>query len=117
MNKPEQEREKLLAEAFHGEWSTGPAAEFARRAAAVARRRQGYRRGLVTVGAAAGIAAALVISLRHETAPSRGPAVRAAPTPAYEIISDDELIAQVHDRPLLVLPQENGAKKIVLLDR
>jgi hypothetical protein len=35
----------------------------------------------------------------------------------YEIISDDELVAELPDEAILVLPQENGTRKIVLLDR
>ena len=116
MNKHEPEREKMLAEAFHGEWSAGLAAGMARRAAAVARRRHAGRRALFATGTAAGIAAALILSLRHPAVmPRENPAAENS-TPAYEIISDDELLAQLKDQPLLVIRGENGAREFVLLD-
>jgi hypothetical protein len=117
MSEHPDRREKLLAEIFQGDWAAGPASAFARAAAAQARRRRQLRRGLAGASAVAAIAAGLVLgSLR------RGTHVRESATPpaaaaAYEIISDDELLAQLRDRPVLVLPQENGTRKIVLFDR
>ena len=115
MTKKREQQEKLLAETFHGDWSEGASAGFARTAAAAARRRHRTRRALVASGAAAGMAAAVLVSLFHRTnAPiEKFPTTKTRP--AYEIISDDELIARVQDRPLLVLPQENGTKQIVML--
>ena len=117
MNKNSGDREKLLAELFHGEWPDGPAAQFARRAAALARRRRRYRHAFIITGAAAGIIAVWAISLRHLPSPSPRTPVVASPAPAYEIISDDEFLAQLKDRPLLVTRGKNGAREFVVLDR
>jgi hypothetical protein len=116
MNKKREQNEKLLAETFAEDWSEGPTAAFAREAAILARRRLRARRTLVATSAAAGIAAALLISI-HRPAPSSpsAPVVARKATPAYEVIGDDELLARMHDRPLLILPGENGAKKIIVL--
>jgi hypothetical protein len=116
MNNPPDDRTRLLAEMLHGDWTSGPAAEMARRAAAHARLRRTVRRSAVAAGVVAAIAVTLFFSPRR---PALAPAsvVTTAAKPAYEIISDEELLATLRDRPLLVLPQENGTKKIVLLDR
>jgi hypothetical protein len=46
--------------------------------------------------------------------------VSIAPTPVavrgYEIISDDELLAQLQDQPVLVVKRANGTREITLLD-
>ncbi|HEY1111380.1 MAG TPA: hypothetical protein VGE76_22180, partial [Opitutaceae bacterium] len=39
----------------------------------------------------------------------------AAKPPGYEIVSDEEFFALLRDRPLLVLPEEKGPKKFVVL--
>ena len=115
MSDSPHNRAKLLADTLQGEWATGPAAAMAQRAAAHARNRRALKRASLALTAAAAIAGAVLVGSR-----TRLP-VAAPPAPAaqlgYEIISDDELLAQLKDRPLLVLPQENGTKKIVLLDR
>ena len=116
MTKHRDDRARLLAETFHDDWAGGPAAEFARRAARHARRRRRLRRGLAASGsvAVALMLGALVHSRRELPAKS---AFLVAPTPAYEIISDEELLAELHDRPLLVLPRENGSRDFVLLEQ
>jgi len=113
--EPEQRRTELLAAAFHGEWGEGPAAAFALQAAARARRhRRGRVVGMGLGTAAVAFAACLLVLRRPEAAPAARSAVSTR-QPGYEIISDDELLADLHDRPLLVLPQENGGRKIVVL--
>jgi hypothetical protein len=119
-NRPDN-RTRLLAETLEGEWTAGPAATMARRAAAHARRRRTIRRASVVLTSGALIATLLMVS-RRAPAPVAPLPARVAMAPAvaplgYEIISDEELLATLRDRPLLVLPQENGAKKIVVLDR
>ena len=55
--------------------------------------------------------------------PARHPAPRGRPARrasvgaarSYEIISDEELLAQLRDRPILVVRKENGSREIVLL--
>ena len=120
-NKPDP-RARLVAETFHEDWTGGPAALFARRAAAHARTRRAVRRALVAGGAVAGLAFVFFFSTRRTPfVPPPAPVVSAAPlapkAPAYEIISDAELATLLGERPLLILPLQGGAKKFVLLDR
>ncbi len=103
-------------ETLHGDWTAGPAAEMARRAAARARLRRAVRQSAPIVAAAAAIAVVMFFTTR-QPAPAPVASGATAANPGYEIISDDELLATLRDRPLLVLPQENGSKKIVVLDR
>jgi hypothetical protein len=113
IEKPDQ-RTSLLAEAFHENWNDGPIALYARQAAAHARQRRRWRHGLLA-GATAGVVAALMMMSVHRIVPVRiaGPL---KPAPAYEIISDEELLALLHDRPLLVVQKENGTRELVLLE-
>jgi hypothetical protein len=121
MNNRPDHRTRLLAETLDGEWATGPAAAMARRAAAHARRRRTAKRAALSLVGAAAVAAILLLAQRRPASIiSSSVAVVATPPaahPGYEIISDEELIATLRDRPLLVLPQENGPQKIVLLER
>lgn len=116
MNTPE-ERSKLVADAFHEDWASGPASALAQRAAAYARRRRRMRRTVATLGATGAIAAAVLITFIQSSRTRVAPPVSATPRPAYEIISDEQLLSELRDRPLLVLPQKNGAREIVLLER
>lgn len=131
MNKPSDSDDRLLADTFHDAWATGPAAAFARAAAAHARRR---RRAKQALASTAGIAAALLLGfalwprstpptpqVAAVTRPAALPLTpttppAAAPTRGYEVISDDELIARLNDRPFLAVEQANGGRKIVLLE-
>lgn len=113
MSLNEDKRTRLLAETFHGDWSDGPAAEFARRAAHSARRLR-RRRQTVLVASALTLVAFFALS-RRAAAPPSAPGRLVPVVPAYEIISDDELLTTLHDRPLLVLPQGKGPRKIVVL--
>ena len=117
MNDPHDRRAQLLAETLHGDWAGGPASAMARRAAALARRRRRLKHTAVTLAAAVALAAVMLVGNRARW-PLAAPRTPAAVVPrGYEIISDDELVALLRDRPLLVLPQEDGSKKLVLLDR
>jgi len=117
VNESRDPRTKLLAETLHGDWADGPAATMALRAAAHARRRRAVRGATAALGVAAMVAVFVFAFATRRPRPPLAPTVAAPAKPGYEIISDDELIALLKDRPLLVLPQENGAKRIVLLDR
>lgn len=111
-------RTKLLAETVHGDWAEGPVADFARRAAAHARRRRRLRRSFQAVGATVCLIVATFATYLHQ--PSRSRQNAKPPehkTPAYEIISDEELLTELHDRPLLAMKKENGTREFVLLDR
>ena len=115
MNSSPDQNEKLLAELFHDDWSGGTAADFARRAAAHARGRRRLR-SLAATGATAALALLFAFALTRRPTPARVVAPPAKPVAAYEIISDTELLAQLHDQPLLVVQKQNGAKEFVLLD-
>lgn len=116
MNSQQREREKMLAEAFHGEWSHGPSAQFAQRAAAAARRREGDRAMLLAAGAAAGIAATLLFSFRQTEAMRPSSATVPPAAASYEVISDAELLAKLTDRPLLVIRPGDRAAEFLLLE-
>ena len=112
MTERPDRHEKLLAETFHDDWTAG---DFARRAAAHARGRKQRRRALLTTAAlAAGLALAVLPRFAPvQTAPL---ATGAAEIPSgYEIISDEELLAQLRDRPVLSIQNDDGTQDIVLL--
>lgn len=115
MNKKDLSTDALLADLFHDDWSSSPPPPFARRAAAHARHRRQLRHVLVLTGTVAGIATLFFIAPRFTTPAAHQPAARHG-APACEIISDAELLAQLQDRPVLVLPEPDGSQIIVPLD-
>ena len=117
MTEPNDRNARLLAESFHDDWATGGAAQFACAAAAHARRRRRLRQALATGG---GVAAIAIVGFFASHRPgAMPPTIAAAPSLAqprgYEIISDDQLLAQLRDRSVLVVRKENGSREIVLL--
>lgn len=108
-------RTKLLAELFHEDWANGPVSDLARVAAAHARRRRRIRRSLVIAGSTAAFAIAGTLAYFRPT-PVK-PAALAKSSPAYEIISDEELLTLLHDRPLLVIPEQDGTRRFVVLEK
>ena len=122
-------RDALLADSFHEAWTSGAPAEFARAAARSARRRRAGFRAAAISATFATVALAWAVFVRPASrpssvppAPSRTAAVESAPARApapaargYEIISDEELLAQVRDRALLAVTRENGRREIVVL--
>jgi len=90
----------------------------AARAAANARRRYAARRG---IGVLSSVVALIVVVLLTQRFHSAEKTVRAdtdtpvAPTRGYTIISDQELLDSF--APLLILPDESGGRRIVLVDR
>lgn len=121
MTEKPDPRARLVAETFNDDWNSGPASALARHAAAHARRRRAMGRAVAAGGALAVVFTAFLVSARLRVPPTGpGPSnamPAAAVSPAFEIISDEELMAALRNRPLLVLPQETGARKFVLLDR
>jgi hypothetical protein len=103
-------REKLLLDLYHPDCPSGQAPTLARTAAAHARKRRRQKK----VGAAIACALLLTISATvHIYQPSAPQQIASARTaPAYEIISDAELLSLVEDRPLLVVLNENGSSQI-----
>lgn len=108
-------RTRLVADSWQGDWASGPAAGMAARAAAQARRRRGLRRTAVALASVSALSAVVFLGVRPPPVPSTPPAPVA--NRGYEIISDEEFVTLLRDRPLLVLPQETGAKKFVVLAR
>ena len=122
MNFRPDHEDRLLAEAFHPDWETGRTAEFARQAAAAVRRRRALRRSFCAAGVAAVVVLAALSHRRStpETIVSRPPenpraATARIQTVGYEIISDDQLLAELRDRPVLVVRQSNGTRSVVVL--
>jgi hypothetical protein len=115
MTEPRDPRDKLLAATLDGDWADGPTSALALRAARSVRRRRALRKTLGAVAGAALFAAALFLIFR--TGPAGDKAPKSEPLRGYTIISEEELLAALASRPALILPEETGAKKIVLLDR
>jgi hypothetical protein len=119
MPKKTTDREQLLAETFHGDWSSGPVSLFASRAAAAARRRRSIKSLALGSGTTLLVLAAVFVTA-HRTPPvthNTRIAVRPVPAPAYETISDAQLLALVNDRPLLLIQNDSdSARTIVALD-
>jgi hypothetical protein len=124
-NRPDRKAE-LLAETFHGDWMGGRAGDFARAAARHGRRRRQLHRAVTVLAASAAVFAAGFVALHHSTSPSAAVAAPrvsvptatppAIPARGYEIISDDELLAQLRDRPVLVVRKQDGRREIVVLE-
>src|SRR5436190_12267100 len=107
---------KLLAGVFHDDWAHGPAASFARAAAAHARRRRVMQRVLATSAATVVVVlSALIVSRSAKPTPRRPSSEAISSVRGYEIISDDELLSQLHDRPVLAVKRADGTQQIVLL--
>ncbi len=120
MNDHADPRARLVADSFHDNWADGPARGFARRAAAHARTRRAVRRAVAGGGALVAIVTVFFFAARRPATTSAGGELSAATAPAaraYEIISDQEFEELLRDRPLLILPQQNGGRTIVLLAR
>ncbi len=127
MNEKPDPRSRLLAETFSDDWDDGPGREFARRAAAQVRRRRRLLRVLPPAALAVAMMAALFSAQRgaprtfvrpeNVAAPARDGLIAPASkiSPAFEIISDDELFAELRTRPLLILPDRPAEQRYVVL--
>lgn len=115
MNEPPNPHTRLLAETFHNDWATGPARAMALRAAAQVRRRRLIRRSALAGAASCVVLAWIMFANRPRSTPTVAPVAVAPATPAFEIITDEQLFAELRDRSLLVLPNEKNGPRIVLL--
>lgn len=104
MNK----KEHLLAETI----GDGDGEICARTAAAHVRLRRVIRRTSLAAGASLAAVAALFLFRQSSPEP---PGVTPAPTSALEIISDQELLAQLKDQPVLFLKDQTGITGVIFL--
>lgn len=104
MNK----KEKLIADTLgNGEQAALAAAAHARR-----------HRATKHAGLVAGLVAAVVVILFVARQPIAQPSIavtQSTAKPVFEIISDQELLAQLKDQPILVLKDRTGITGIVFL--
>lgn len=117
--------DRLFAEVFHDDWNEGEASAAARRAASEVRRRVARRHALMSSGIAIALTlvAVLLATRSKEPAdtasnlPAKAPpaASRTSEARGYETIGDDQLIAELHDRAILVVEGPSGHKQITLL--
>jgi len=126
MSRKPDPKSRLIAELFHDDWVNGSTSRLALEAASHVRRRRSLRRAFM---AAALTPCALYVAflvarfgdLSGVKAIAQAPPERAVGAPAgpghkgYEIISDDELIADLRDRPLLVLGSLETGRQLVLI--
>ena len=122
------DRDRLLADAYHEDWTAGPAGALATHAARTVRGRRATRRLAAT--AAAGVLLAsgawwFSFSPERVAPPSARPvdfsrsissAQAETPPRGYEIISDAELMAYLRDQPAMILTGADGQRKVIWLD-
>jgi hypothetical protein len=122
------DRDRLLADTYHEDWTTGPAGALAMRAARTVRRRRSIRR----LASATATVALLLSGVwwftfspgRRASSPVRLvgssrsiPSAHAeSSTRGYEIISDAELMSYLQDQSVMILTGADGQKKIIWLD-
>jgi hypothetical protein len=122
------DRDRLLADTYHEDWTTSPASALAAHAARTVRRRRALRRLASAVAAitlfASGawwfsfsperrapspvrlVGSSPSIPLAHPESPARG----------YEIISDAELMSCLRDQSVIVFPDADGRTQVVWLN-
>ena len=124
------DRDRLLADTYYEDWTTGPASALATHAARTVRRRRAIRR-LATAATAIALfaggawwfaipqrsVAPLASHAREASlAASRTAATtNAAATRGYEIISDAELMSYLQDQSVIIFPDANGRTQVVWL--
>ena len=122
------DRDRLLVDTYHEDWTSGPARALAAHAARTVRRRRALRRLASSVAAITLFASgAWWFSFAPERlAPSSariaGPA-HSSPSAhlkssarGYEIISDAELMSYLLDQSVIVFPDADGRTQVVSLN-
>lgn len=117
--KKSDESAQLLTGVYHDDWAGGVTADFARQAATMARQRQARRKRHFATTLAIAAATALLLSVNHQSDPSvisKLPSeAPPAEIPGYEIISDEQLVAELRDQAILIIPNGEGGTKIVIV--
>jgi hypothetical protein len=121
------DRDRLLADTYHEDWTTGPASALAAHAAYTVRRRRTIRR-LASAVAAVTLLVSGVWWLSFTTERRVPPSVRIvgsshsipsahpeSPARGYEIISDAELMSYLQDQSVMVFPDADGRTQVVWL--
>ena len=118
MTNREHQEAKLVTDLFHTQWNEGSVAACARRAAAHARHRHTIRKSFIVAACVVLGGGMTFFSVFHWLAArSEIPLPRFTEnTRGYDIISDDELVAQLNDRPLLLVRRDSNSREIVILD-
>ncbi len=126
MNEEPDPRHRLIADLYQENWAQGPLGDLPVRAARQARRTRVHRRLAVVAVPLLALAAAVVLfqPSRPASVTPRVPAPaeiaaslpRTPSTRGFKVISDDELLADLHDRPLLILGSKDTGQHFVLLD-
>ena len=106
------DRDRLLADTYHEDWTTGPTNALAAQAAHTVRRRHALRR----LTSAAAAIAVFATGASWFAFPLRPTARVAAAQPGYESISDAELMSCLRNQSVMILSDTDGLKKIILLD-
>lgn len=118
MNDPHRDEARLIADVFHDDWDGGAPAQFARAAAAHARKRTRARRALIAGAASAAVLAAAVVAFVPRTPPP-APIAQSSPQPkiprGYDIASDAELLAALSDRPVVMVKRRDGTNEFLLI--
>lgn len=113
MKPTDTEVAKLVAQTFHDDWETGDPLRYARDAAKYARHRHTIRK-LVVVASCLLLLAGTLITI-EPIGPRAGRQIGGAAS-NYTVVSDAELLAQVHDRPLLALRNGEQVSKLIVLE-
>jgi hypothetical protein len=101
------QKEHLIADTFTGESGE----EFALLAAAHVRRRSTVRRAAFAAVLIVAISMTIVVTRQARTVP----VTVLPPALSFEVISDDELVAQLKDQPVLLLKDGSGIREVVFL--
>jgi len=103
-------RERLVTETL----GDNPGEAFARQAAAQVRRRRVLSRISLAAAAATAVVAGFVVTLKPVATPAPAlPPVATGPT--VQILSDQELLAELKDQPVLIIRDQSRITGVVFL--
>ncbi|HTZ20833.1 MAG TPA: hypothetical protein VMC06_08120 [Opitutaceae bacterium] len=105
------DRDRLLADVYREDWTSGPASALATHAARTVRRQRAVRQWVATVS----VVALLASGAWWSAIPPHPAARRAASTHGCETIPDAELMSCLQDRSAIVFPDANGRPQVVWL--